>query len=76
MAGEPPAGWRGQWLRVQAAVSEGLCPVHGSPLTPADLGADVIAGYCAGCGAHWYAHRENAALTLPPGTGEMLRRLR
>jgi hypothetical protein len=48
------AGCREQWLRVQAAVSEGLCPVHAVPLVPA-RSEHVITGHCGPCGVYGFS---------------------
>jgi hypothetical protein len=50
--------WREQYQRVHAALSEGLCPVHGTQLAqvPADT---AISGYCAACDYVWSTERES-----------------
>jgi hypothetical protein len=50
-------GWRQQWLRVHAALSEGLCPVHGTQLAPVPTDAARISGYCAACDYVWSTER-------------------
>ena len=55
----PPDGWDEKWrqlyLHEMAAISEGLCPVHGTPLDPRPAPPRKIAGHCAACRRYWGA---------------------
>jgi hypothetical protein len=50
---EMRTAWSQDWPRWSAAVSEGLCPEHGSPLEPVPSPPRKIAGRCAECHRYW-----------------------
>jgi hypothetical protein len=51
--------WRQLYQHEMAAVSEGLCPVHGTPLEPWAAPPRKIAGHCAACRRYWGFNRDS-----------------
>lgn len=51
--------WRRLWEHETAAVSEGLCPVHRTPLEPWAAPPRRIAGRCPPCRRYWGINRDS-----------------
>lgn len=47
------ARFRQYWQHEMAAVGEGLCPVHGTPLEASAAPDRRIAGHCTACRRFW-----------------------
>lgn len=59
--GWPEAGthWARAYRHWSAAISEGLCPRHGTPLEPWPAPPRRIAGRCADCHRYWGANLDD-----------------
>jgi len=58
-AGDETGKWHQLYLHEMAAVSEGLCPVHGTPLEPWAAPPRKIAGRCPACRRYWGLNRDS-----------------